>query len=94
MATDGLIVGYFLLAAARRWLGHLDKAVVAVLAFIGLKMLLEVASQFLAGSSNPSLAAFAHYIHIPALLNLAIVAALLAGGVAASLIWPVKEHGA
>ncbi len=75
-AILGLRSLYFLLAAARRWLCHLDKAVVAILAFIGIKMLVDVAG----------------FVHVPPLVNLAVVLALLAGGVIASLLWPVKDQ--
>lgn len=74
-AILGLRSLYFLLAAARRWLGHLDKAVVAILAFIGVKMLIDVAGLF----------------HMPAWANLAVVGILLAVGVIASLIFPPKN---
>lgn len=42
-AILGLRSMYFLLAAAKRYLRHLEKAVVAILAYIGVKMLLDVA---------------------------------------------------
>ncbi len=75
-AILGLRSLYFLLAAARNFLCHLDKAVVAILAFIGIKMLVDVAG----------------LVHIPPLWNLAIVMSLLVGGVVASFIWPVKKE--
>lgn len=71
-AILGLRSLYFLLAAARKWLCHLDKAVVAILAFIGIKMLIDVAG----------------LVHVPPLVNLAVVLILLAAGVVASLVWP------
>lgn len=74
-AILGLRSLYFLLAAARNKLCHLDKAVVAILAFIGVKMLVDVSG----------------LVHVPALVNLAVVIALLVGGVVASYMWPVKE---
>lgn len=74
-AILGLRSLYFLLAGARTWLVHLDKAVVAILAFIGIKMLIDVAGLF----------------HVPPLLNLAVVLGLLAGGVVASFLFPAKK---
>lgn len=76
-AILGLRSLYFLLAAARKWLCHLDKAVVAILAFIGIKMLIDVAG----------------IVHVPPLVNLAVVLALLAAGVVASLIRPDCRKG-
>jgi tellurite resistance protein TerC len=75
-AILGLRSLYFLLAGANRLLVHLEKAVIAVLAFIGLKMLLDVAG----------------FLHVAPLVSLAIVLGLLALGVAASFIWPGKEE--
>ena len=74
-AVLGMRAMYFLLAAAKRYLCHLEKGVIVILVYIGIKMLLAVVSG----------------IHIPPMVSLAIVGLLLAGGVAASLIWPVKE---
>ena len=65
---------YFLMAGAKKYLCHLEKAVIAILAFIGVKMLLTVALD----------------MHLPATLNLVIVLGLLSFGVAASFIWPEK----
>lgn len=63
---------YFLMASAKRYLVHLEKAVIAILAFIGVKMLLTVVLD----------------LHLPVELNLVIVVGLLGGGVAASFLWP------
>ncbi len=71
-AILGLRSLYFLLAAAKRYLCHLERAVIAILVYIGLKMLLDVAG----------------VVHFPPLVSLAIVMALLTGGVVASFIWP------
>lgn len=68
-AILGLRSLYFALAAAKRDLRHLEKAVIAILVFIGFKMLTEV---FLSVKIGPG-------------LSLAVVAGLLAVGVAASL---------
>lgn len=79
-AILGLRSLYFLMAAASRMLVHLEKAVIIILAYIGIKMLLGVAG----------------VIHIPPLASLAVVLGLLAAGVLASFIWPEKkeEHSA
>ncbi|MDL2314011.1 TerC family protein [Desulfovibrio sp. OttesenSCG-928-C14] len=74
-AILGLRSMYFFLAAAKRYLIHLEKAVIGILVYIGLKMLAGVAFGF----------------HMPALVSLAIVLGLLALGVVASLIWPEKK---
>lgn len=73
-AILGLRSLYFLMAAASSMLVHLEKAVIVILAYIGVKMLLGVAG----------------IIHIPALVSLAVVLGLLAFGVIASFIWPEK----
>jgi tellurite resistance protein TerC len=75
-AILGLRSLYFLLAAAKRFLCHLEKAVIFVLVYIGLKMLLGVAG----------------VIHIPPMFSLAVVCVLLAGGVLASIVWPEKDE--
>ena len=74
-AILGLRSLYFLMAAASRMLVHLEKAVIAILAYIGVKMLVAVAMG----------------VHIPPLASLAVVLCLLVVGVVASFIWPVKE---
>ena len=71
-AILGLRSLFFLLAAAKRMLVHLEKAVIAILAYIGIKMLLMVF----------------HVIHIPAMVSLAVVLVGLAIGVLASLVFP------
>ncbi len=73
-AILGLRSLYFLLAAARRFLCHLEKAVIGILAYIGIKMLLDVAG----------------VIHISPYISLFIVLGLLSLGIAASFIWPDK----
>ena len=77
-AILGLRSLYFILAAAARGLAHLDKAIIAILFYIGLKMLVQAALGF----------------HIPPLISLSIVLSLLAAGVAASLAFPgPAKHG-
>lgn len=73
-AILGLRSLYFLLAAAKRYLHHLEKAVIVILAYIGIKMLLDVAG----------------VIHLSPLVSLAVVLGLLTLGVLASFIWPEK----
>ncbi len=73
-AILGLRSMYFMLAAAKRYLCHLEKAVIVILVFIGIKMLIAVA-----GIS-----------HINPMVSLAIVVGLLILGVLASFIWPDK----
>ena len=75
-AILGLRSMYFLLAAANRFLAHLEKAVIAILVFIGLKMLIGVTGAF----------------HIPAEASLIIVLLLLTGGIVGSYIFPDKDN--
>jgi len=75
-AILGLRSLYFLLAAAKRYLCHLEKAVILVLVYIGLKMLLDVAD----------------LLHMTPVFSLVVVCLLLAGGVLASLVWPEKRQ--
>ena len=74
-AILGLRSLYFLLAAAKRYLCHLEKAVIVILVYIGLKMLLDVTG----------------VIHMTPMFSLAVVCLLLAGGVLASVVWPEKK---
>lgn len=71
-AILGLRSLYFLMAAAKRYLVHLEKAVIAILAFIGVKMLLGVAG----------------VIHLSPMISLAVVGGLLVLGIVGSLIFP------
>ena len=74
-AILGLRSLYFLLAAANRFLVHLEKAVIAILVFIGVKMLAGVVD----------------IMHIPAEMNLVIVLGLLLAGIVGSYVFPEKE---
>jgi len=74
-AILGLRSMYFLLAAAKRYLRHLEKAVIVILAYIGVKMLLDVAG----------------VIHIPPFASLVVVAGLLALGILASFLPDKKD---
>lgn len=76
-AILGLRSLYFLMAAASRTLVHLEKAVIVILAYIGIKMLAGVAIG----------------AHIPPLVSLAVVLGLLVAGVVSSFIWPGKTDG-
>ncbi|MCS7079234.1 MAG: TerC/Alx family metal homeostasis membrane protein [Chloracidobacterium sp.] len=69
-AVLGLRSMYFLVAAAKRLLIHLDKAVFVILAFIGVKMLALAFDWF----------------HLPPLVSLGVVLGLLTAGVSASLL--------
>lgn len=75
-AILGLRSMYFLLAAAKRFLCHLEKAVIAILAFIGIKMLLMVLTPY----------------HLPAMTSLAVVVSFLTLGIVASIMFPEKDE--
>jgi tellurite resistance protein TerC len=80
-AILGLRSLYFVLAAAQKYLCHLDKAVAALLFFIAFKLALQ--------ASN-------HLFHWPGFeissnLSLMIILGTLAVGVIASLLFPEKE---
>ncbi len=77
-AILGLRSLYFLLAAGKRFLVHLEKSVIVVLVFIGLKMLMDIFG----------------IIHINPYISLAIVACLLAGGVIFSFTHPGSKEDA
>ena len=77
-AILGLRSLYFLLVAASGFLCHLEKAVIAILTFIGIKMLMGVFTSF----------------HIPAEANLIIVLGLLALGIIGSYVFPEKKNEA
>lgn len=71
-AILGLRSMYFMLSAAKRALRHLEKAVIAILAFIGVKMLVDVFG----------------VAHVPPFVSLLVVGGLLTGGIVASLLHP------
>lgn len=71
-AILGLRSLYFLLAAAKRYLRYLEKSVIVILAYIGIKMLLDVIG----------------IIHISPLISLGIVIICLTIGILASLLIP------
>ncbi len=71
-AILGLRSMYFVLSAAKRYLCHLEKAVIGILVFIGLKMLLSVFNIY----------------HISPNISLIIVMMGLTSGIAASMVFP------
>ena len=75
-AILGLRSLYFLLAAANRFLAHLEKAVIAILVFIGLKMLIGVTG----------------IVHVPPTLSLIVVLGLLVAGVVGSWLFPEEKR--
>lgn len=83
-AILGLRSMYFLLAAAKRYLCHLEKAVVGILLFIGVKLLLEAFHHTLAE-------VFGRPIEISPSASLGVVVVGLAAGVIASFVFPQRE---
>lgn len=75
-AILGLRSLYFLLAAANRFLSQLEKAVIAILVFIGLKMLLGVLAN----------------VHMAPEASLLTVLGLLVAGIAGSWLFPAKKE--
>ncbi len=75
-AILGLRSLYFLLSAAKRRLIHLEKAVIGVLVYIGVKMLLAVSG----------------VIHISAMVSLLVVFGGLVLGVLASFVFPSNSQ--
>ena len=82
-AILGLRSLYFILAALTKYLVHLEKAVIALLFFIGIKM----------GIQSWNHAVFDTGIHISANVSLYIVLGVLFIGVVASFIFPEKQEG-
>lgn len=79
-AVLGLRSLYFVLSALTQYLVHLEKAVIALLFFIGIKMSLHSWNQVVGDSG----------IHISTSLSLSIVLGTLLVGIIASLIFPAK----
>ena len=89
-AVLGLRSLYFIVEALTKYLCHLEKAVVAVLFFIGLKMFVGAAAHWgveIPGWSALSTGQQANY-------SLIVVLATLAVGIVASLVFPEPEEGA
>lgn len=80
-AILGLRSLYFVLAALTKYLVHLEKAVIALLFFIGFKMGIEALNQL----------GYDTGIHIGPTMSLVVVLAMLALGVVASLLFPNKK---
>jgi tellurite resistance protein TerC len=86
-AVLGLRSLYFIVEALTKYLCHLEKAVIAVLFFIGLKMFVGAAAHWgitLPWWSTLSTGAQANY-------SLVVVLATLAVGIVASLVFPEEE---
>lgn len=81
-AILGLRSLYFILAALTKYLVHLEKAVIALLFFIGIKMGIQSWNHAIGDSG----------IHISANTSLFIVLGTLAIGVLASFIFPEREN--
>lgn len=79
-AILGLRTLYFVLEALKRYLVHLEKAVVALLFFIAAKLGLNATDHL-----------FQHGISIDPNTSLLVVLAVLAVGILASLVFPGKE---
>lgn len=77
-AILGLRNLYFMLAAAARYLVHLEKAVALVLVFIAVKLGLGALDVY----------------HVDHEVSMLVVLALILGGVAASLLFPARESTA
>lgn len=74
-AILGMRSMYFCLAAAKKSLVHLEKAVIGILVYIGVKMLVDVFFD----------------VHISSTASLGVVLSFLSVGILASLIFPAKE---
>lgn len=81
-AILGLRSLYFVLAAAQKYLVHLDKAVAALLFFIAFKLALQAANHIFQWPGW----------EISANLSLMIILGTLAVGVITSLLWPGKDE--
>lgn len=80
-AILGLRSLYFLLVAAENFLVHLQKAVIGILCFIGLKMVVQATGEAL----------HIETLHISPNISLAIVLGGLFLGIVGSLLFPKKE---
>ncbi|TBW02040.1 TerC/Alx family metal homeostasis membrane protein [Azotobacter chroococcum] len=80
-AILGLRTMYFVLEALKHYLVHLEKAVIALLFFIGGKLALNATDHL-----------FHHGYHIDPNTSLAIVLGVLAIGIAASVLFPGKKE--
>ncbi len=89
MAILGLRALYFVLAAVNGMFRFLQKGMCLVLIFVGAKMCLHWLSDFLSSHYN------LHYewMHISSGWSLAVIAALIAGSIVLSLIFPNRTGG-
>jgi tellurite resistance protein TerC len=74
-AILGLRSLFFLLSAAKRYLCHLEKAVIIILIYIGLKMIMDVFD----------------ILKLNSVISLGVVVILMLTGILASMIWPEKS---
>lgn len=81
-AILGLRTLYFVLEALKRYLVHLEKAVIALLFFIAAKLALNASNHL-----------FDHGLSISANSSLIVVLAVLALGVVGSLLFPPADEG-
>lgn len=82
-AILGLRTLYFVLEALKRYLVHLEKAVIALLFFIALKLGLNATNHL-----------FHHGYEISANASLLVVVVVLIIGIVASLLFPGKDESA
>jgi tellurite resistance protein TerC len=80
-AILGLRTMYFVLEAMKKYLVHLEKAVIFLLFFIAGKLALNATDHL-----------FHHGFNISPINSLLVVLAILALGVVASFIWPGEEE--
>jgi tellurite resistance protein TerC len=83
-AILGLRTLYFVIAALNRYLAHLEKAVIALLFFIAVKMALQSWNHVFGDTG----------IHISPGQSLLVILGVLLAGVVASLVFPGKEEEA
>lgn len=83
-AILGLRSLYFVLAALTKYLVHLEKAVIALLFFIAVKLTLQSGEHAFGWS----------FLHVSPDVSLLIVLSTLATGIVASLIWPIRREEA
>jgi len=86
-AILGLRSMYFLVEASKKYLCHLEKAVICILIFIGVKMILPI-TDLLFGYNILNLVGIEH---VSANGSLAVVGILLALGILVSIVFP-KEN--
>ncbi|MDE9500037.1 tellurium resistance protein TerC, partial [Xenorhabdus bovienii] len=80
-AILGLRTLYFVLEALKKYLVHLEKAVIVLLFFIAIKLGLNASEHI-----------FHHGYSISATTSLLVVIGVLVAGILASLLFPQKEN--